>query len=98
MRGDRRRVVFYLLFFGVLGLVAMIYYSAFFREAVGTLKLGGLSSPSPRDDGLGEARTSATSALVVLTLGIGYIFVAVSQLGVLHPPHGGVRRRSISTT
>ncbi len=68
-------IVFYALFFGVLGLIAMIYYSAFFREAVGTTTLGRLSFAF-------DARTRdwvmlylGNLGLVLVTFGIGYIFV-----------------------
>lgn len=66
---------FYAVFFGVLGLVAMLFYSAFFREAVGATSLGDLTFGF-------EARTRdwillylGNVALVFVTLGIGTIFV-----------------------
>lgn len=66
---------FYLLFFVVLGLVALTYYAAFFREAVGSLTLGGLRFGF-------TARTKdwillylGNIGLTVATLGVGYIFV-----------------------
>ena len=66
---------FYLLFFIVLGVIAMIYYAAYFREVVGQLSLGGLEFDF-------TARTwdwiklfLGNFALVVVTLGIGQIFV-----------------------
>lgn len=65
--------VFMLLFYGVLGLIAMFFYSAYFREVIGTLKLGGLEFEF-------TARTMnrikfvfATVAIVVFTFGIGDI-------------------------
>ena len=65
----------YVLFFVVLGLVALFYYSAFYREAVGQLELGGLQFDF-------TARTwdwiklwAVNIALVIGTLGVGYIFV-----------------------
>ncbi|CAN5863804.1 YjgN family protein [soil metagenome] len=67
--------IFYLLFFIVLGVIAMIYYAAYFREVVGKLSLGGLEFDF-------DARTwdwiklfLGNFALVVFTLGIGQIFV-----------------------
>lgn len=64
------------VFYGVLGMVALFFYSAYFREAIGSLSLGGLEFEF-------TARTMdwvkfvfGTVALVVCTLGIGYIFVA----------------------
>ena len=67
--------VSYILFFVVLGVIAMIYYAAYFREVVSKLSLGGLEFDF-------NARTwdwiklfLGTFALVVLTLGIGQIFV-----------------------
>ncbi|MFC3579682.1 YjgN family protein [Sphingomonas hylomeconis] len=68
--------VFVLLFYGVLGVIALFFYSAYFREVIGTLRLGGLEFEF-------TARTMdwvkfvlGTVALVVFTFGIGYIFVA----------------------
>jgi uncharacterized membrane protein YjgN (DUF898 family) len=68
-------IVFYLLFFIGLGLVALIYYSAFFREAAGALTLGGLRFGF-------TARTKdwlllylGNVGLALATFGIGYIFV-----------------------
>ena len=85
-------VVFYLLFFVALGLVALIYYSAFFREAAGSLTLGGLRFGF-------TARTKdwmllylGNFGLTLATFGIGYIFIRLSQLGVLRPPRAGLWR------
>ena len=68
-------VGFYLFFFVALGIVALVYYSAFFREGVGALRLGGLSFGF-------TARTRdflwlylGNIGLVLATLGVGYIFV-----------------------
>ncbi len=67
--------LFYIGFFVVLGLIALIYYAAYFREVVGQLSLGGLEFGF-------DARTVdwlklflGNIALVVLTLGIGAIFL-----------------------
>lgn len=64
----------YLLFFGVLGLVALLYYAAYYREAVGSLTLGEISFTF-------DARAMdwvklwlGNIALLVVTLGVGYIF------------------------
>jgi uncharacterized membrane protein YjgN (DUF898 family) len=69
-------LVFYVFFFGVLGVIALFYYAAYFREAVGKLTLGDLQF------GFG-ARTVdwiklflGNIGLVIVTLGIGYIFIA----------------------
>ena len=69
-------VLFYLFFFVALGLVALTYYAAFFREAAGSLKLGELQFGF-------SARTKdwvklylGNIGLVLATFGIGYIFVA----------------------
>lgn len=68
-------VIFYFGFFILLGLVALIYYAAYFREVVGNLSLGDLDF---------EFRAGTTDwlklfignfFLVVLTLGIGTIFL-----------------------
>jgi uncharacterized membrane protein YjgN (DUF898 family) len=68
-------VVGYLVFFVLLGLVALIFYAAYFREVVSNLSLGGLEFGF-------TARTTdwfklmlGNFALVVCTLGIGAIFV-----------------------
>ena len=68
-------IVFYLFFFVALGIVALVYYSAYFREGVGKLTLGGLQFAF-------TARTRdfvwlylGNIGLVIATLGIGYIFV-----------------------
>jgi uncharacterized membrane protein YjgN (DUF898 family) len=68
-------VLFYLIFFVVLGLVAMIFYSAFYREAIGSLRLSDLEFAF-------TARTMdwiklfiGNVLLVIFTLGIGWIFL-----------------------
>jgi uncharacterized membrane protein YjgN (DUF898 family) len=68
-------LLFYVLFFGVLGVIAMAFYAVFFREAVGATSLGAL------DFGFGASTKDwiklflGNAALVVLTFGIGFIFV-----------------------
>ncbi|MCU6453823.1 DUF898 domain-containing protein [Sphingomonas sp. A2-49] len=68
-------IAFYAFFFGALGLVAMIYYAAFFREAVGATSLGRL------EFGFGATTKDwillylGNLGLVIVTLGIGTIFV-----------------------
>ena len=68
-------VIFYLFFFVALGLVALTYYAAFFREAAGSLRLGELQFGF-------TARTRdwvllylGNVGLTIATLGVGYIFV-----------------------
>jgi uncharacterized membrane protein YjgN (DUF898 family) len=68
-------VIGYVLFFIVLGLIALFYYSAYYREMVGHMSLGDL-------DFAFTARTmdwvklmAGSIALVVCTLGIGSIFI-----------------------
>lgn len=67
--------VFYLLFFIVLGVIALIFYAAYFREAVGSLALGGLefAFTAKIRDWIGLFL--GNFALAVCTLGIGYIFI-----------------------
>ena len=67
--------IFAFVFFILLGLVALAYYSAFYREAIGNLSLGSLEFDF-------DARTSdwfklavVNIALVVFTLGIGAVFL-----------------------
>lgn len=68
-------IAFYIVFFGVFGLIALVFYAAFFREAVGALTLG-------------ETRFAFTArtkdwvklflgniGIVLATLGIGLIFL-----------------------
>ena len=68
-------VLFVLVFYGILGLIALAFYAAFFREGIGKLRLGELQFGF-------EARTRdwvwlmlGNIGLVIVTLGIGYIFV-----------------------
>lgn len=68
-------VIAYIGFFVVLGLVALVYYAAYFREVVSNLSLGELQFEF-------SARTKdwlllfiTNVLLVVVTLGIGMIFV-----------------------
>ncbi len=65
----------YIGFFVVLGLIALTFYAAYFREVVGNLTLGGLAFEF-------DARTKdwlklfiGNVALVIVTLGIGTIFL-----------------------
>jgi uncharacterized membrane protein YjgN (DUF898 family) len=67
--------IFFAVFFILLGLVALAYYSAFYREAIGNLSLGGLEFDF-------DARTAdwfklavVNIALVVFTLGLGAVFL-----------------------
>jgi uncharacterized membrane protein YjgN (DUF898 family) len=67
--------IFFVVFFILLGLVALAYYSAFYREAIGNLSLGGLEFDF-------DARTAdwfklavVNIALVVFTLGLGAVFL-----------------------
>lgn len=68
-------VLGYIGFFVVLGLIALTFYAAYFREVVGNLSLGGLDFEF-------DARTTdwlklfiVNIALVIVTLGIGTIFL-----------------------
>lgn len=67
--------IVYVLFVVVLGAIALIYYAAYFREAVGNTALGGLEFAF-------SARTwdwfrlfIGNFALVIFTLGLGYVFL-----------------------
>lgn len=68
-------VIGYLIFFVLLGLIALVYYAAYFREAVGNLRLGDLefAFTARTRDWIGLML--GNFALVVVTLGIGYIFI-----------------------
>lgn len=69
-------VAFFLLFYGIIGLVALAYYSKFFRLAISSMSLSTLNFTF-------SARTKhwlklilGDIALVILTLGIGIIFLS----------------------
>ncbi len=64
----------YVLFFGVLGLVAMVYYSAFYREAIGKLKLGDLEFGFDATTMDWIKLYLGNIGLAIVTLGLGYIF------------------------
>lgn len=73
-----RMIAFLVIFVGIyvlLGLIALAYYAAFLREAISNLHWGGLqfSFEASTDDWL--ALFFGDIALVVLTLGIGAIFL-----------------------
>lgn len=63
-------------FYGVLGAVALFYYSAYFREAIGTLSLGDLEFEFTARTWDWAKLMLGNIALVIVTLGIGYIFLA----------------------
>lgn len=67
--------VFYILFFVVLALIALYYYSAFYREAVGGLTLGelGFAFTARTKDWL--LLVLGNIGLVIVTLGVGMLFV-----------------------
>jgi uncharacterized membrane protein YjgN (DUF898 family) len=65
----------YLLFFVVLGLVAVGFYAAFFRQAVGALSLGELRFAFTARSMDWFRLLLVDLALVVCTLGIGAIFL-----------------------
>lgn len=68
-------VIAYLLFFVVLGMVALIYYSAYFREAIGQLTLGDLEFEFTASTWDWFKLTIGNLALITFTLGIGYLFI-----------------------
>jgi uncharacterized membrane protein YjgN (DUF898 family) len=67
--------LFYLLFFVVFGLVALHYYAGYFRKAVGGLTLGDLEFEFTADTGDWVKLMLGNIGLVVVTLGIGTIFI-----------------------
>jgi uncharacterized membrane protein YjgN (DUF898 family) len=68
--------VFMVLIYGfALGLVAMVYYSAYFREAVGNLSLGGLQFEFDAQTWDWIKLYLGNIGLVIVTLGIGRIFI-----------------------
>jgi uncharacterized membrane protein YjgN (DUF898 family) len=68
-------VLGYIIFFVVLGLVALIYYAAYFREVVGRLSLADLDFQFTARSWDWVKLFLTNIALVVLTLGIGAIFL-----------------------
>ncbi|WP_260597904.1 YjgN family protein [Sphingomonas endolithica] len=64
------------VFYGVLGAVALFFYSAYFREAIGTLSLGDLEFQFTARTWDWAKLMLGNIALVICTLGIGYIFLA----------------------
>lgn len=65
----------YLLFFVLLGLVSLYFYSAYFRQAIGALSLGDLEFEFTARTGDWLKLVLGTIALVVCTLGVGSIFI-----------------------
>ena len=65
----------YVGFFIVLGLIALTFYAAYFREVVGNLTLGGLEFEFNARTKDWLALFIVNVALVVVTLGIGMIFI-----------------------
>lgn len=68
-------VALYILFFVIMGAIALVYYSAYFREVVGHLSLGNLEFEFTARTGDWFRLVMGNLALVVFTLGIGQIFV-----------------------
>ena len=68
-------IVFVLGFYVVLGVVALYYYAAFFREAIGMLALGDLEFGFDATTWQWIKLIVGNLLLVYVTLGIGYIFV-----------------------
>jgi uncharacterized membrane protein YjgN (DUF898 family) len=62
--------------YGMLGLVAFFYYSAYFREVISHLRLGGLEFAFTARTVDWVKFVLGTVGLVMITFGIGYIFVA----------------------
>jgi len=68
-------VLFYILLFGVLGLVAMAFYAAFFREAIGATSLGKMEFGFEASTMDWVKLYLGNLGLTVVTFGVGYIFV-----------------------
>jgi uncharacterized membrane protein YjgN (DUF898 family) len=67
--------LFYVGFFVVLGLVALLYYAAYFRQVVGNLSLGELQFGFTARSWDWLKLVLGNIALVVFTLGIGILFL-----------------------
>jgi hypothetical protein len=68
--------VFVFMFYGVLGVIALIFYSAYFKEVIGNLTLGELEFGFTATTMDWIKLMLGSLALIFLTFGIGYIFVA----------------------
>ncbi len=68
-------ILAYLLFFVVLGLIALAFYAAYFREVIGNLTLGDLSFEFTATTWDWLKLALGSLLLVVVTLGIGQIFL-----------------------
>lgn len=68
-------IVGYFVFFIVLGVVALLYYSAYFREAIGQLSLGDLDFEFTASSWDWFKLVLGSAALIIFTLGIGYLFI-----------------------
>ncbi|MFZ5747911.1 MAG: YjgN family protein [Pseudomonadota bacterium] len=68
-------LAFYLIFFVLLGFVALFYYSAYFREVVGHLELGDLEFEFDATTADWFKLILGNFALVIVTLGIGALFL-----------------------
>lgn len=68
-------VLFLLFYFVALGLVALTYYAAFFRQAAGKLRLGELQFGFTARTREWVLLYLGNVGLTIVTLGIGYIFV-----------------------
>ncbi|MBO9713580.1 YjgN family protein [Sphingomonas sp.] len=68
-------IIIYILFFVVMGLIALFYYSAYFREVIGSLTLGDLQFEFDATTADWFKLMVVNIALVVFTLGIGSIFL-----------------------
>ena len=68
--------VFVFMFYGVLGVIALIFYSAYFEEVIGNLTLGELEFGFTATTMDWIKLMLGSLALIFLTFGIGYIFVA----------------------
>lgn len=65
----------YFVIITVLGLVAISYYAAFFREAIGRLSLGELEFEFTASTGQWLQLAIGNLLLVIGTLGVGYLFL-----------------------
>ncbi len=68
-------ILAYLMFFVVLGLIALVFYAAYFREVIGNLTLGELSFEFTATTWDWLKLALGSLLLVVVTLGIGQIFI-----------------------
>ncbi|NVD44586.1 YjgN family protein [Qipengyuania atrilutea] len=84
-------LLFLFIFYGILGIIAVAFYSAFYREAVGSTTWGHLQFSFGASTMDWIKLIIGDAALVVFTLGIGWIFLSYRhwKFFMIHLEAGG---------